>query len=192
MSLDSATSEETALVVRVPSYSQIIPNLFITDWDSAESEELLERHKIVAVLTIETDLKSLRVLKMYKDRGIAFLQIKIDDYPEEDLASHLDKTYEFIATNIAKGGVVVHCMAGVSRSPAVVIDHLVRSRYDACKLPLDAEEVLNKAHNDVLNARPQVRPNGGFLHQLLERAQGYRIPCAGGKVWGPVPRPFSK
>ena len=55
-----------------------------------------------------------------------------------------------------KGGVLVHCYAGVSRSSSFVIGYVMRSRY----MNYDDAKALVKKQ------RPCIYPNDGFVRQL--------------------------
>ncbi|XP_068238830.1 dual specificity protein phosphatase 18-like [Palaemon carinicauda] len=78
-------------------------------------------------------------------------------------ASILDNHFDTIADKIeevrrCKGRVLVHCVAGVSRSPALVLAYLVKHRGMS----------LREAFLHVRSVRPNVRPNAGFFSQLIE------------------------
>ncbi|KAK8038869.1 hypothetical protein PG993_007280 [Apiospora rasikravindrae] len=60
--------------------------------------------------------------------------------------------------------VLVHCMGGVSRSPAVVAYYLMR----------EESMSLREALGAIMKVRPAMRPNDGFLRQLKELELGLR------------------
>ncbi|KAK7980961.1 hypothetical protein PG989_013418 [Apiospora arundinis] len=60
--------------------------------------------------------------------------------------------------------VLVHCMAGISRSPAVLAYYLMR----------DEDMSLRDALGTIARARPAMRPNDGFLRQLKDLELGLR------------------
>ncbi|KAK7948585.1 protein-tyrosine phosphatase-like protein [Apiospora aurea] len=60
--------------------------------------------------------------------------------------------------------VLVHCMGGISRSPAVVAYYLMREEGMS----------LHDALGAIMKARPAMRPNDGFLRQLKELGVGLR------------------
>jgi protein-tyrosine phosphatase len=64
----------------------------------------------------------------------------------------------FIKDGIRKGGVLVHCFAGVSRSTSCVLAYLMKEK----KMP------FWEALNLVRQRRPIVCPNVGFMRQLQE------------------------
>ncbi|KAJ2375094.1 tyrosine protein phosphatase yvh1 [Coemansia sp. RSA 2607] len=83
--------------------------------------------------------------------------ISIDDLAEENIIQYFPECNRFIADALAAGGrVLVHCMAGQSRSAAVTAAYLMqRDR-------LTAEQALHL----VKSKRPQIHPNDGFRDQL--------------------------
>lgn len=88
-----------------------------------------------------------------------YLQIHIQDFPHEDLVVHFPQCFQFMDEAISKnGGVLVHCVAGVSRSSTVCIGYIM------WKEQLDYET----AHRRVHSVRPWICPNEGFRKQLQE------------------------
>ncbi|MCJ1467934.1 hypothetical protein MMC07_006559 [Pseudocyphellaria aurata] len=85
------------------------------------------------------------------------LELKVQDLAHADLLQHLPATCQFIAEARAAGGtVLVHCLAGVSRSTTVVVAYLMKSE----GLTRDA------ALQSVQEARDCACPNQGFMVQL--------------------------
>lgn len=63
-----------------------------------------------------------------------------------------------MASHNGRGAILVHCVAGVSRSPAVVVGYLMK----------EEQMRLKEALGLVIRSRPQVSPNPGFLKALKE------------------------
>ena len=86
------------------------------------------------------------------------LHVPIVDFPTEDLRGHLDTLCDFIhdALSEQQNKVLVHCLAGLSRSPAVVIAYLMKHH----------NMTFAEAHNFVFERRPMISPNNGFVEQL--------------------------
>ncbi|KAI1294610.1 Dual specificity protein phosphatase 21 [Halotydeus destructor] len=90
--------------------------------------------------------------------GYDTLRILVDDDRKENIYPHLslatDKIHE---TTLAGGRTVVHCMAGVSRSTAIVLAYLIKYR----------KWTLRRAYKHVVQIREVARPNSSFLKQLV-------------------------
>lgn len=115
---------------RVSSYiSRICHGLYLSDWDSAMNLGYLVKRKIKAVVTVNLDAVPVSVLDGYMRNGIAHLYITSTDYTDSELNKDFETCYRFILRHIKKGGVLVHCTMGISRSPTIVADFLIRYLY---------------------------------------------------------------
>jgi len=101
----------------------IIPNLYISSYTSARDLDLLKALHITHVVVAGNGLRP-----HFKD-SIKYLHIVIEDWIGEDILSHFDNTFEFIEEGRQKGGVLVHCLAGVSRSSSICIAYLMKKKY---------------------------------------------------------------
>lgn len=91
--------------------------------------------------------------------GVRVVAVRVPDEPSADLGSHLAAAADTIHEELSRGGrVLVHCVAGVSRSPALVLAYLVRH----------GGMTLRDAFLHVRAARPSARPNSGFFSQLID------------------------
>lgn len=80
-----------------------------------------------------------------------------DDY-NENILQHFDQISDKINEVACKGGrILVHCVAGVSRSASMVIAYLMKYKN------LNLHDAFNYVHS----IRPVIRPNNGFFHQLI-------------------------
>jgi len=83
----------------------------------------------------------------------------IEDDPRQDVSQLLDVIADQIHDLLSKGdNVLVHCVAGVSRSATMIIAYLIKYR----KMGYHA------AFNFVKNNRPIIWPNDGFRNQLMD------------------------
>jgi protein-tyrosine phosphatase len=98
-----------------------------------------------------------------EERPVRFLCLKgLRDQVDADIQSHFDAVNDFIDKAIQQSGCVfVHCQAGVSRSPTLVIAYLM-SRHSM---------TLDQAYSFVQHRRPLIKPNDGFLRQLIQYYQ---------------------
>lgn len=83
--------------------------------------------------------------------------ISAQDFESYDLSQHFSECFDFIHEHRLKGhNVLVHCMAGVSRSATIVIGYLMKT----CGMDLE------NAYKFVRKRRTCISPNEGFIQQL--------------------------
>lgn len=89
---------------------------------------------------------------------LCYLEVDVVDLPDADLLRHLKDrdTNGFIDAGRTAGGVLVHCMAGISRSATTVITYMM------CKQQIGYKEALAA----LIERRTRISPNPGFLDQL--------------------------
>ncbi|XP_028249242.1 dual specificity protein phosphatase 19 [Parambassis ranga] len=127
------------------------PFLLLGSQDAAHDFGTLRKHKVSHILNVAFGVEN-----VFPDLFI-YKTVSILDQPDADLLLHIQECCDFIQqANNEKGVVLIHCNAGVSRAPAVVIGYLM-----SCDgLSFDAALSLVKS------ARPTASPNPGFLEQL--------------------------
>ncbi|KAK1168698.1 dual specificity protein phosphatase 14 [Acipenser oxyrinchus oxyrinchus] len=133
------------------SLSQITPFLFISGADVPQNERLLSSKGI----TLIVNATLAHITPVY--RGVQSLRVPVSDLPHARLSDHFENVAHRIHTNRG-GSTLVHCAAGMSRSPALVMAYLMR--YQGV--------TLREAHSWVKGRRPHIRPNAGFWRQLLD------------------------
>ncbi|CAB3374155.1 Hypothetical predicted protein [Cloeon dipterum] len=141
---------------------EIVPFLFLGNAANSEDSEALQRHRIQYILNVTPDLPN-----VFEDSGnIRYMQIPIADHWNQNLACFFPKAIEFIdeARNGQKG-VLVHCLAGVSRSVTITVAYLMYKMH----LP------LNDAFNVVRNRKSNIAPNFNFMEQLHSFEQELRL-----------------
>lgn len=93
---------------------------------------------------------------MFPDK-IKYKCLDIADMPGQNVARYFNETNRWIDTAIRGGGkVLVHCFAGISRSPTFVIAFLM----------VHNQITFDSANQLVRKARYQIYPNPGFKQQL--------------------------
>ena len=96
--------------------------------------------------------------------------LNVLDVPQARISLHFQEAADFIERALIGGGkVLVHCMVGISRSATIVLSFLMLKR------GLSLEE----AGRSVRRHR-EIRPNDGFLRQLVELEQllpAFRTPA---------------
>lgn len=126
----------------------IIPGLYLSSQDPVVCCDILKKNKIGHILSIGIDICA-------KFDNIQYYKCDLLDLPESDILSSIKKCIDIIDAN-RKENILVHCNAGVSRSPAIVIAYLMI----IMKLSYD------EAYDKVKFARGCIRPNDGFVKQL--------------------------
>lgn len=131
--------------------SQITPTLFLSGADAPLNATLVSKKGITLIVNATLS----HACPAYP--GVECLRVPVSDLPSARLGDHFDRVAERIHGNRA-GGTLVHCAAGMSRSPALVMAYLMRYR----------GVTLQQAHGWVRESRPYVRLNAGFWEQLLQ------------------------
>jgi len=137
---------------------EIIQGMYLGSIDAAQEKELLDEKNITHILAIAKGAYP-KFPENFK-----YLTISVLDSPSQNLIQHFDECFQFIdsARNSGKA-ILVHCMAGISRSATVVIAYIM-SRMQL---------TFFEATAIVKSARRIISPNEGFTKQLLmfERMQ---------------------
>ncbi len=132
--------------------SNIDGMVFLGDIESATHSPTLSSLQIKRVITLD-----IRPLDKYQ-KDINYLFIKANDFQNEDLLSHFEECYQFINDGLLKGDkVLVHCVAGVSRSATIVISYIM----------IKNSMTFEEAFDLVKKKRDFIEPNPGFKRQLI-------------------------
>lgn len=116
--------------------------------------------KALQALGVTHVLNASPIVPCFHRKHLRYKAVVVYDDSEEDIAQFFDASAAFIARGRRKGGVMVHCYAGQSRSTTLVLAYLIAHR----AMQLDEALDLVKA------ARPCACPNDGFLQQLEDYA----------------------
>jgi hypothetical protein len=131
--------------------SIVTQNILIGGRDEANNKELLQKYGVTHVLNACKQLQN-----FYPD-DFTYLKINALDDPKYDISKDFETSAKFLQkVEKLKGRVLVHCIAGVSRSVCMVIMHLIRN-HNVC---------LNQAYKHIKNIRPFIHPNEGFMYQM--------------------------
>ncbi|KAI1295080.1 dual specificity phosphatase 12 [Mortierella claussenii] len=130
---------------------EVVPGLFLSGSQPSESREYLNEKGITHIVQV-TDITTPRFPGEF-----IYKIISVPDMDESNLIKHFPDTHNFIHDAIAKGGkVLVHCMAGASRSVTVVCAYLMKAEKMSLSEALAAIQAL----------RSIAEPNDGFMKQL--------------------------
>ncbi|KAJ0180045.1 hypothetical protein K1T71_004636 [Dendrolimus kikuchii] len=133
---------------------EILPNLYLGNSTNSEDCDALARHNIKYVLNVTPDLPNTFEAE---GCGINYLKIPIADHWSQNLAVHFPQAIRFIEEAMsARCGVLVHCVAGVSRSVTVTLAYLMQ-RHRLC---------LRDAFELVRSRKTDIAPNFHFMRQL--------------------------
>jgi atypical dual specificity phosphatase len=136
--------------------SELVPRLYISGV-SALSSANMKAFNITLIVNATKEVPNLKALG-----EIQRMKLWVDDVPSEDLFPHFDIVADQIHAVMQDGGnVLVHCVAGVSRSASVCLAYLTKYQ---CRSLRDAYHVM-------CSKRPMVRPNLGFWRQLIHYEQ---------------------
>lgn len=130
--------------------SQITPSLFLSGAEAPLNAALVSQKGITLIINATLS----HACPAYP--GVECVRVPVSDLPTANLGTHFERVAERIHGNRA-GGTLVHCAAGMSRSPALVMAYLMRYR----------GVTLCQAHRWVQESRPYIRLNAGFWEQLL-------------------------
>ena len=149
---------------------QIIPHLYICNWQVSNNIDEIKRNNIKAVLTIETQPKPVKVTDYYRKNNIDFLYLRLEDLPQANISQYFDISYDFIDAHVSrKQNVVLHCWAGVSRSATLVMNYILKKIIMQRRNELICVKcLLDNVLKYMRSKRPIVNPNTGFKNQILK------------------------
>jgi len=133
---------------------EVIPGqLFIGSKEAAANPATLAARNIKRVIVCCT------TIPMYfpEDSDVKYIRLAMNDSLDQNLLAYLPHAFDFIDEGIRCGeATLVHCNAGVSRSGAVVVGYLMKSK------GLSFEDALTEAKSK----RSKITPNSNFVEQL--------------------------
>lgn len=159
----------------INAMDEIIPHLYISNWNKSNDIYELKKNNIKAIITIETHFKSNDIMDYYRNNNIDYYYLYLNDLSTENIYDYFDDSYNFIKNHILKGNnVLIHCRAGVSRSATLVLNYIIKELYYSNSENIYSPEfIVNYALEIVRDKRPIINPNEGFIKQLLIKAEEY-------------------
>ncbi|XP_054723091.1 dual specificity protein phosphatase 22-like [Uloborus diversus] len=132
--------------------NKVLPGLYLGSFRDGKDSEQLQSNKITHIISIHDTAKEVVEDKEY-------LCIRVPDSPDENLSKYFPKCNDFIHNaRLSGGNVLIHCLAGVSRSATITAAYIMSVTSLTLK---DALKVVRGARN-IAN------PNYGFHSQLKE------------------------
>ncbi|XP_043206824.1 dual specificity protein phosphatase 10-like [Amphibalanus amphitrite] len=134
--------------------TQILPFLYVGNQQDAKDLDSLKNCGITRVLNVTAHVPG-----YHQQQGISYKTLPAADSGQQNISQYFDEAVEFIDCARRLGTrVLVHCVAGVSRSPTIAIAYIMKC------LPMSMVE----AYQLVKARRPIISPNLNFMGQLLE------------------------
>nr|XP_023662329.1 dual specificity protein phosphatase 8-like isoform X2 [Paramormyrops kingsleyae]XP_023662338.1 dual specificity protein phosphatase 8-like isoform X2 [Paramormyrops kingsleyae] len=141
--------------------TRILPHLYLGSQKDVLNKDLMAQNGITYVLNASnTCPKPDFICESH------FLRVPVNDSYCEKLLPWLEKTNDFIdKAKVSNGRVIVHCLAGISRSATIAIAYIMKT------MGLSSDD----AYRFVKDRRPSISPNFNFLGQLLEFEKGLKL-----------------
>ncbi|XP_037083904.1 dual specificity protein phosphatase 10-like [Pollicipes pollicipes] len=164
MTLDGPDSvaqlRERADEIESAQVTQILPFLYVGNQQDAKDLVSLKNCGITRVLNVTAHVPG-----YHQQQGISYKTLPAADSGQQNISQYFDEALEFIdCARRHQANVLVHCVAGVSRSPTIAIAYIMKY------LPM----TMLEAYHLVKSRRPIISPNLNFMGQLLEWEQCLR------------------
>ncbi|XP_017863070.1 PREDICTED: uncharacterized protein LOC108613836 isoform X1 [Drosophila arizonae] len=135
--------------------NKVLPGLYVGNYRDSKDYQQLEKFKITHIIAIHDSPRRLLPDKHY-------LCVMASDTPDQNLSQYFSVCNDFIhAARLREGNVLIHCLAGMSRSVTVAVAYIMTATH------LNWKEALKV----VRAGRAVANPNTGFQNQLQEFEQ---------------------
>ncbi|XP_015517842.1 dual specificity protein phosphatase 15 [Neodiprion pinetum] len=132
--------------------NKVLPGLYVGNYRDSKDAAQLERYEITHILAIHDAARRLHSDKHY-------LCILAADTPDQNLTQYFPLCNDFIhAARLRGGNVLIHCLAGMSRSVTVAVAYIMSTTDLSWKEALKVVRV----------GRAVANPNVGFQQQLQD------------------------
>jgi len=118
--------------------------------ECAEDKEALLIHGVTHILTLCNSRPRFPT-------EFEYMVLDLQDCEQQDIMQHFTKCFDFIDEGRQAGGILVHCLAGVSRSATIAIGYMMKTE----------GLTFDKAF-DFVQQRHWCFPNKGFIQQLKQ------------------------
>ncbi|KAM3720032.1 Tyrosine-protein phosphatase vhp-1 [Dirofilaria immitis] len=135
--------------------TQILPFLYLGSQQDAMDSGVLAKYGIKYVINLSVNCPQPDALEQEGH----FMRIPVNDTYQAKLLPHFESAFKFLDKVCECGSVaLVHCLAGISRSPTLAIAYMMRRN----------NWTSEQAYRYVKERRPSISPNFNFMGQLLE------------------------
>ncbi|XP_053679768.1 serine-rich adhesin for platelets [Anopheles nili] len=132
--------------------NKVMPGLYIGNYRDSKDYQQLDRHGITHIVSIHDSPRRFHPDKHY-------LCVIAADKPDQNLSQYFSVCNDFIhSARLKEGNVLIHCLAGMSRSVTVAVAYIM------AVTPLSWKEALKV----VRAGRSIANPNLGFQNQLQD------------------------
>ncbi|XP_058067079.1 uncharacterized protein DDB_G0271670 [Anopheles bellator] len=132
--------------------NKVMPGLYIGNYRDSKDYQQLDRYNITHIVSIHDSPRRFHPDKHY-------LCVIAADKPDQNLSQYFSVCNDFIhSARLKEGNVLIHCLAGMSRSVTVAVAYIMAST------PLNWKEALKV----VRAGRSIANPNLGFQNQLQD------------------------
>ncbi|XP_076668321.1 uncharacterized protein LOC143368946 isoform X2 [Andrena cerasifolii] len=132
--------------------NKVLPGLYIGNYRDSKDANQLQQFEITHILAIHDTARQLHSDKHY-------LCILASDSPDQNLSQYFSLCNDFIhAARLRGGNVLIHCLAGMSRSVTVAVAYIMSTTNLSWKEALKVVRV----------GRSIANPNVGFQQQLKD------------------------
>lgn len=140
----------------ISGVSKLLKNLYLCG-GSAASVAMMQQLGVTLVINATTVTELTDTPLPAEDTR--YLRIPVKDNREANLERYFHEVADMIEEECKAGGVVlVHCVAGISRSASLCLAYLMKYHRMS----------LKDAYNHIKDKRPQIRPNVSFVKQLMD------------------------
>ncbi|KAF2880532.1 hypothetical protein ILUMI_25645 [Ignelater luminosus] len=132
--------------------SRVLPGLYVGNYRDSKDATQLDKYNITHIVAIHDTARRLHSDKHY-------LCVMASDSPDQNLTQYFSLCNDFIhAARLREGNVLIHCLAGMSRSVTVAVAYIMSATH------LSWKEALKV----VRAGRAVANPNMGFQKQLQD------------------------
>ncbi|XP_063920213.1 dual specificity protein phosphatase 22 isoform X2 [Zophobas morio] len=132
--------------------NKVLPGLYVGNYRDSKDANQLAKHNITHIVAIHDSAKRIHSDKHY-------LCVMASDSPDQNLTQYFSLCNDFIhAARLREGNVLIHCLAGMSRSVTVAVAYIMSVTN------LNWKEALKV----VRAGRAVANPNLGFQKQLQD------------------------